>query len=144
MVICAENSAGWQQAEPEVTLNGEYLDTFDQLSTTFELKDARRVAAAEMSHTAKPLVGQLPSEDERAISRALQYNHHEQLVIHQTCASTYTLLLQRRCNSLREVLYHILHVRSTHVLTDHTHAQLMYVLVSTGTDGRIATRRRRQ
>ena len=73
------------------------MDTFDNLSLAFELKLARR-RAAEAPCAARD------REDSKAIASALEYDHRENLVIHQTCASAYTLLLQRRCASLREVL----------------------------------------
>jgi hypothetical protein len=93
-----------QQAENELTFHGEFLDTFDQLSVAFELDDARQFKTATSGATsaAEQGVDKTPAD-----SPSLQ--HHEQLIIHQTCASAYTLLLQRRCASLREVSFLILY-----------------------------------
>ena len=89
-----------QQAEPEVTFHGEFLDTFDNLSIAFELEDARQSSVETVG--AKSVHEHWDQED-MGTAAAPKYHHHEQLVIHQTCASAYTQLLQRRCASLREV-----------------------------------------
>jgi hypothetical protein len=91
-----------QQAEPEVTFHGEFLDTFDNLSIAFELEDARQSSFETVG--AKSVHENLDQKEDMGTAAAPNYHHHhEQLVIHQTCASAYTQLLQRRCASLREV-----------------------------------------
>jgi hypothetical protein len=88
-----------QQAEPEVTFYGEFLDTFDNLSIAFELEDARQSSFETVG--AKSVHENLDQKED--MGTAVAPNYHHQLVIHQTCASAYTQLLQRRCASLREV-----------------------------------------
>ena len=90
-----------QQSEPEVTFHGEFLDTFDNLSIAFELEDARQSSVETVG--AKSVLENLDQKEDMGTAAAPNYHHHEQLVIHQTCASAYTQLLQRRCASLREV-----------------------------------------
>jgi len=75
------------------------VDTFENLSIAFEVEDARQFEA----EAAREKLG-LHKNDEngKAPAGASKYYHHQPLVIQQTCASAYTLLLQRRCASLRE------------------------------------------
>ena len=75
------------------------MDTFENLSIAFEVEDARQFEA----EAAREKLGlHKNDEDGKAPAGASKYYHHQPLAIQQTCASAYTLLLQRRCASLRE------------------------------------------
>lgn len=83
--------------EPDHTFHGEFLDALDDASVAFELEDARRMAAVSEQENAREGANAPPHD---FLEEALQ---RKKFVIHQTCASAYALLLQRRGTSLREV-----------------------------------------
>jgi hypothetical protein len=87
-----------QRAEPDLTFHGEFLDAFDTLSVRFELEDARERAAASAQQGQQARL-----QEEEQSAGDVHPAHQEHLVVHQSCASAYTQLLQRRCASLREV-----------------------------------------
>jgi hypothetical protein len=104
------NFTNGQQAEPDHTFHGEFLDALDDASVAFELEDARRMAAAsaltQREHGREG--AKAPPHDFRE-----EAQQRKNFVIHQTCASAYALLLQRRGTSLREVSLPICYARAS-------------------------------
>ena len=92
-----------QQAEPDHTFHGEFVDAMDDASVAFELEDARRVVVASEKGAQGDRERFRQGAHAHDLDNLEEARQRKKLTIHPTCASAYALLLQRRCSSLREV-----------------------------------------